>query len=62
MRLVFKAPAPLTEPIIEIPRWPDRPDAFALSACPFGCDWDWPEFVSREQAGSQPQAKNAPRR
>ena len=62
MRLVLKAePDTLTEHKIGTPRWPDRPDAFALSASPYGCDWDWPEFMSREQVESQPQAAKAGR-
>ncbi|WP_127079631.1 hypothetical protein [Rhodomicrobium lacus] len=48
MRLIVKASDTPPVSTSETPRWPDRPEGFALSASPRGSDPDWPEFGSCE--------------
>ncbi|MBJ7534722.1 hypothetical protein JDN40_11455 [Rhodomicrobium vannielii ATCC 17100] len=61
MRLVFKAPDTLPPVTSETPRWPDRPEGFALSVSPRGSDPDWPEFASQDEADARSGRQMLPR-
>ena len=48
MRLVYKASDVLAQSDTRPPRWPNRPEAFALSAAPRGSDREWNDVMARE--------------
>ena len=48
MKLVYKMSDAYAPRDVRPPRWPNRPEGFALSAAPYGCDREWADIIAPE--------------
>ena len=47
MKLVYKMSDAYAPRDARPPRWPNRPEEFALSAAPLGCEREWADVTGR---------------